>query len=349
MKRILITACDAGSGNFFLPLLESLSGNYLLLAEGVALDLFKKKGVDCASFDSAGNHGIRRKIEPYFNPAPELVLCGTSWGEFTVDKIAILEARKRGIPSISVVEHWSMYRERFCKYINGNPAGEPAYYSDTIWVNDEYARQEAHRSGIPFAKLEIAGQTFLEQKLQQLKLIENNPKSNMAKDKIVFLSERIRDDFEIGSSLDRGYDEYEALELLLKSISLNEGLLIKLHPQEPPDKYQRYLELDPRIEVLSTCDLNELFLGARKIVGMESMALLEAALIRADVISFTPRADGKKFIGNRLGATLHASEVGRLKECLRSDQKAQNLKFGEAFLGSKERVLKLIEAHLNKA
>jgi hypothetical protein len=276
---------------------------------------------------------------------PMAVLTGTSWGA-TVDKALTLAAKEQGVPCAAVIEHWDLYRERFSIVTNGLITDQDKFLPDWIWVNDKIACAEAIEAGLPVDLIEVVGQPHLEHQIEVLRGQGTLERNNT----IVFISERVRDDFALGSTLYRGFDEFEALDMLINSTDFSKSrILIKLHPQEQADKYNHFLRRGGRVDITQNADNAELIMSSGRIVGMFSMLLLEAALVRNDVISFMPGGNSFLFIGNRLGATLPATTRDELRLLLEGDgtRRGQNdafvTTFGERFLGSAERMTKAVE------
>ena len=83
----------------------------------------------------------------------DLIITGT--GPYSFEKLLTKEAKNCNIPIISVIEHWSWYKERF-EY-----KGEMVY-PDYIFVNDTLSSELAQKNGIPYSKLVKVGNPWLE-------------------------------------------------------------------------------------------------------------------------------------------------------------------------------------------
>ena len=84
-----------------------------------------------------------------------IILTGSAIGQRTLDKLAILESKKRGIKCYSVIEHWSWYRKRFATN-NG------LILPDKILLNDEISKMKAVQDGLPEEQLVVLGNPVLE-------------------------------------------------------------------------------------------------------------------------------------------------------------------------------------------
>ena len=340
--HLLFTACDAGSANFFVPILRQLLLPFTVFAQDKAAIIFQKAEIQFELVSpsswltllSQGESLLEKGVYSY-------IISGTSWGA-TVDKAITLAAKKK-IPTIAIVEHWNLYRERFSEIEQGNIKKLDVFLPDEIWVVDKSARDQAQESGLPSELLVPVGHPFLEYKYIQLCAHGVSTPNK----KIVFISENIREHFIEGSDLGRSYDEYSALEWLLDTVDFSKyELLIKLHPQEDANKYEQYLKGKKAVSVRSVknTDTVSLICDSHKIVGMSSMFLLEASLVRSDVLSIMPGSSSQDFIGNSVGATQFVETKTVLAKRLKDPPVGVGQsEFGKRFLGSTKNVLSLIK------
>lgn len=344
--KLIVSSCDTGSANALAPVLAKLPCDYVVFAQKDAARIFDRwkipyQFLDSLSWDDLfgiGNH-ILTQVRA------TAVVTGTSWGP-SIDKALTLAARKHNLPCAALIEHWDLYLERFSVVKDGHIHDLCKFLPDHIWVNDTIALSEACSAGLPADALQIVGQPHLE---GQLNLLRN--RSHEPTDKgIVFISERVSEDFAPESPLYRGFDEFKALHQLLDSIDLSKSnVLVKLHPQEDINKFDNVVRGNENIEVVKEADNISLILNAKKLVGMFSMLLLEAALVRSDVISFLPGGNASIFIGNRVGATTPATTKEELKYLLdksASESTGGNgniTAFGSRFMGSTIRMTETIQ------
>lgn len=338
-RPLLVTACDSGTANYLIPVLPRLHRPWILVAQDPAVERLRAAGLAVTETPRGDWGGLAALGESVVGGGDyAAVLCGTSWGP-TLDKTATLAARRRGLSCTAIVEHWSLYRERFSRVDGGVLQDADAFLPDEIWVNDAEAVREAVAAGLPADRLRALGQPHLEAQGAALATRKERPDGRT----VVFVSERIRADFVPDSPMDPGFDEFEALEGLLSVLPEGKTVTVKQHPQELADKYDIVAARDPRVTVVGVCDLGALVAGAERIVGMVSMLLLEAALIRPDVISFLPGGDPDGFIGNRIGATRCATTLDDLRRLLAAPRAAASTDFGARFAGSAARIAAAIE------
>ena len=161
---------------------------------------------------------------------------------------------------------------------------------------------------------------------------------------ITFISEEYKKDFPPGSPFYQGFDEFKVIDDILSSFDERYHILIKLHPAEDMDKYNKY-QKNPAISFVARTDMDSLIVNSDFLIGMGSMLLLEAAVLRRDVVSYRP--DQKKtFIGNKLGVTRLVQKKEELKKILRGEERVENASLKHVFDGSTERIINFINAEL---
>jgi len=245
------------------------------------------------------------------NLHPKLIISGTSLGT-SLDKALVSFAKEKGIPSVSIIEHWSWYKKRFA-------IGESFQLPDYIIVNDEYAKSEAIKEGIPAEKIFVGGNPHLENiaNMTHDNYFENARHMGNDKSKrlVLFITEAIKDSFPEHSNDYLGYDEFDVLSDLLQVLPQNDFLYIKTHPEEKKSKYDKYMasnvKLAPEMSLKDMSQIPDI------VIGMASMLLIELAMVRNDIISYRPNAR-KQFIGDQIGATIGVSSKEQLIETFTS-------------------------------
>ena len=118
---------------------------------------------------------------------------------------------------------------------------------------------------------------------------------------IFFISEELKNHFNLRNNKDLGYDEFVVIEHIKSSVRSEDHIVIKLHPEERKRKFNRIT--NDNISIISDCPINDILSLADVVIGMNSMLLLELSMHRNDIISYRPNTK-KKFIGEELGVTL---------------------------------------------
>ena len=327
---ILFIAENAGPANYLCEIIKKIDTDYIVLASEVSNKIFEKQGILTQSIFSQGFSSIK------------ICVTGTCLGN-CMDTLWIKKLHDNNIRVISVIEHWSHYFERFI--LDDKPI-----FPDYIFVNDEIAKSDSIKAGIPEFLLHVVGNPVLEN--LSVRALNPSDKNNWLEslgigDKLVitFVSEIFRDDFSKDSQSYQGFDEYEVVEDILSVIGDDFHLLIKLHPAEKDDKYKEYNHLN-NVTIVDNCNLDALFLHSWRIIGMGSMLLLEAALFRDDIISYRPN-EKISFIGNRISATYMIKDKKHLKHAIHDEIKSRPGSYKKKFIGSSDRIISFIKEKAN--
>ena len=137
--RVLVAAHDAGSANAVAPVVPLLIGGGAAvdaLASGPAVAVFQRHGIAHIAYappDSIQGYMALARAA-FAAEQPDAVLTGSSWGA-SLDKAAVAVAREMGVVSVTVLDMWSYYRERFVDA----GSGELRYLPDRLAVMDDLA------------------------------------------------------------------------------------------------------------------------------------------------------------------------------------------------------------------
>ena len=121
--KTLIVSHDAGGAYSLASYVLNNPGEYLFELEGPAIQIFKSQILNIRSYEKDDLRDV------------ELVLTGTS-SESMLEIEFIARARVNGIRTISLLDHWVNYVERFTR--EGS-----VFLPDEIWVTDEIAHKIA--------------------------------------------------------------------------------------------------------------------------------------------------------------------------------------------------------------
>ena len=189
-----------------------------------------------------------------------LVISGSSYGN-SLDQKIIRWSKKNTVISISIVDHWYNFKERFSNKLN---------LPDYIILNDKES----------FKKIKL-----LFPSIKQKLIIAGNPilfllkKKKIQKKKtkkiLLFVSEKIPKKFE--------KQKYLFIKQILLFLPKNYRLHIKLHPRE---KNTEYLKLKSyKLSVFRNYSLRKLILDPEIIFGIRSILLIKCAIFRNDILS----------------------------------------------------------------
>lgn len=265
---------DAGGAEILSSYIrqQGLDCNYCL--EGAARGVFSRKLglVESLSLDDlvAGS---------------DTVLCGTSFLS-DLEWRALGLARAAGKRSVSVLDHWVNYRQRFLRHGDW-------HFPDEIWVGDEIGERLALKE-CPGIKVTLVPNPYFLDIKRELAAIPTVKKAGKGL-RILYVSEPLREDglALYGDERYWGYTEEDALRYFLSTVHVLgpqiEQIVIRPHPQEERDKYRWAVsEFDLPIvsglnktllEQIATCDV---------VVGCATMAMVVGLLACKRVISCIP-------------------------------------------------------------
>lgn len=269
----LAVAChDAGAANHVIAWMKNglLSGDCRPVMEGPARRLWVSNGFDEAV------------LYPSLGDALGGAAClvsGTGWGS-NLEHDARVLARKQGLPSIAVLDHWVNYTSRFERQ------GE-RMFPDELWVTDTYAYALAKRelSGIPVCLMQNAYVGGLVQNISAVSLSPN------LEPQVLYVLEPARSDWgQQGSS-----GEFQALDYFIQNIDLlgigsKPEIVLRPHPSDPSGKYDQWIAAHPefRIRVDNSSDLACAIAHAQYVVGCQTYAMVVALAVGKKVVSSLP-------------------------------------------------------------
>ena len=265
---------------------------------------------------------------------PKLVLTGSALG-YSIDKKLIKFAKKNKILSVSIIEHWTNFIDRF-------KIGNKLYFPDLIFVNDKFSFNQALREGKPKKKLKIMGNVYFE-KLSKKKFFKSSSKKiKKIKTKsskiIMFISENIKGQKKIQNEYSS--NEFETIKKIKKILNKEDTLIIKCHPEEKLKKFNKIKSKN--ILIIKKMSFQDMIFSPNYIIGMKSILLLELGIFRNDIISFRPKKD-KAFIGEKLKITkLIRSLSGLSGNLIKNDNKF----FKNYFNGSSKKIDSFIKDYI---
>jgi CDP-Glycerol:Poly(glycerophosphate) glycerophosphotransferase len=285
-------------------------------SSGLAAAAFEEAHISFSSFDMSIEVMPGRAAQLLDAMKPGAVLAGTSAG-VTFEKMLIETAKRRGIPTIGVLDHWSNYLLRF-----QGPGGSGHYFPSILAVMDDAARADLLAEGYAYDAIVVTGQPAFDALValdeRQRPAIRETFGVRADERLLVFASEPLRRDH--GRSL--GFDETDALRMLLEVVGTLPGaaprVLIKPHPTEPIEALSAVAARSPvQTAVVPDAVPRDLVLAADVVVGMTSVILLESALLGTPVVSLQPNLrTADQFIGTRLGIVRPAYDSAACRSAL---------------------------------
>ncbi len=265
-KTIGIAANDAGGAEQIAWLVRQLDCKILGLLQGPAIKIFKNHDVH---FDTITSISQLEKCD--------LVLTGSGWMS-TLENEVIEGCRSAGIPSITVLDHWSNYQQRF----NRKPIATP----QMLLVTNSYAQLLAEHN-FPGAPIWRIPDFQVEEYKSQLK-------SSQLKNRVLVLMEptpALENEFLFG--------ERERFHLVLEAIKLNferklAGVIVRLHPSQriEDSEFQIIQSRFPHIEFSTSSELLEDLSVSKVALGFSTYALYISAMCGIESRSYFKLASG---------------------------------------------------------
>lgn len=222
-KKILACAQDFGGANSIVPVMKKLVDNgysVVGLNIGKLPIVCRERGININMRDLANvtPDEMNLQIEKI---CPDLVLTGTSVQSpdvrYVPDQELVLAARGKGVLSVSVLDLWQKYVERFSDVCRSEFL---RFLPDKVAVMDEAAKNRMVELGFPEKKLEVTGNPGFESYKKEINDFTISKKSyeyarlRMDNPFAVFVSHPVRERVP-----GLGFDQYSALECFLRGYS----------------------------------------------------------------------------------------------------------------------------------
>jgi hypothetical protein len=293
-KRILFFSCEPGGAEVLIPairLLEDVPGiDVTTTGYGYALERFSKKHVSYAEIAPINLQ------DPYlFNFfAPDMIITSAASlpGFDMSEKHLWIQAKRRGIPTMAMLDQWQNYTERF----SGEGADERlAYMPDWINCLNETGRTAMLNEGFEARRLVMMGHPYLSSLKSDLATLDVtslriSQRIEASEQVALFVSEPIREHY----GLKRGYDQYQVLDYFLTSLAgvhFRQKIIIKLHPKDNRTSFVSISNKFPSLRVQFIYDEIsplECLAISDYIFGMSSLMLVEAYVLGKRVASLQP-------------------------------------------------------------
>jgi hypothetical protein len=324
MNGLLICATDAGGARNLAPVAALAGGDAFVVASDTTEALFAEYGI-APSLEPVGNTAAAAALLERVRP--RALICGTARYE-DAERRLTAAACGRAVPSVAVLDEWFDYRMRF-----QDAGGGLGFMTDLICCPDQAARAGAMDDGLPVDRLAVTGSPALAALADAIETFAARPpampacwRGDAAMLRLLFVSETHRLDYgdaagrpgQLGPWL--GYTEDDvraALARVLDREQMRCSVVEKLHPSTT--QMPSSLATASRWQVVAREPLWPLLWHADIVIGMRSMALLEAALMGHRPLSFQPNLQGRdRCTAARLGLADRAVANDELAAWLRS-------------------------------
>ena len=205
----------------------------------------------------------------------QCVLTGTGWAS-ELEHQARQLAKRLGISSIAVIDHWVNYAERFER-------NKEVLLPDHIWVSDHYAEGLA-KDLFKYTPVLILPNLYLSNLVKKIPPV---PKDCC---NLLYVLEPVRNDWGRGVP-----GEFQALDYFVQNLAQVVGaqpvqITLRPHPSDPLGKYSAWIQANSSLDIRldSQMDLNDSIAQARWVVGVESFALVVANAAGRETFSSLP-------------------------------------------------------------
>ncbi len=272
---IAIVSHDAGGAEVISSYVRQEGLDCLYVLEGPALKVFQKKikSINTLTLDEAISQA-------------ETILCGTSW-QSNLELNAIKLAREKGKHTISFIDHWVNYHDRF--EMNGSTV-----LPDEIWVGDHIAKSLVNKI-FPEMPVTLIENPYFKDIIKDLSNIAIPKKDCSESNTLLYICEPLSEhaNLQYGNKCHWGYVEEDALRYFLNNVTAltrsYDRIIIRPHPSERENKYNWVLdEYNLPIEIGGVDSLLKEILQADIVAGCQSTAMVVGLLAKKRIVSCIP-------------------------------------------------------------
>jgi hypothetical protein len=278
LSRVLVVCEDAGGARALEPVVARLTARreQLRFVLGpVAARTFAERGLPghlpCQDADAAE----RALAEP-----TDLLLAATSCWGMRLEAHAVIGARARGVPSLGLIDFPSNLAERL-SYPGARDLGA---LPDLVAATDAAMQRAVAALGVDERRIVVTGSPAMDELFRACA-----PAHDPASDRLLFLSQPLAALYGADASAPGwlGYSERTVLEALAAAAAeAGMQLTVRPHPREDSTELARIAaRLPTPAEVDGSGSLRAAIGRVAVVAGMSSIALVEAALMGAPVIS----------------------------------------------------------------
>jgi len=304
MRDILIFVEDPGAANMLVgmrPYFDRLGMGVVVTAAGSAREILEVREEQYLPVDAATS--AADVIDDY---RPQVVAVGTAENRQTLGLALAAEARRRGIPTVGLVDSFANSQWRW----RGETHDPLAYMPDWLAVPDDITRTEYMTLGVSAERVIAVGYVQADYVAEHKTKFDARgkgamrdavlPRSAWRRQVLVFAAEqfggigtdryRRADDYTIhgrGGSNERIHIVLEEVLDALVRIQPRPYVVVRLHPKNSRadfEAYQNEIDFISRSE-----DPLELIYSSDVVVGATSTLLLEAHLMERPTLAVVPR------------------------------------------------------------
>ena len=210
-----VFSCDPGGAEILSTWLSNYKRDYIVCLKGPAILIFKKKIKNLKNFNF-----------DYVINSCDKIITSTGWSS-KHEINAIIEAKKKKKYLITILDHWTNYRERFVK-------NKKLYLPNEVWVVDKKAFSLAQK--YLNKNVKIKKKNFYFNKL--IKKINFLKEKNINKNNILYLST---------PNISNKKPDIFFFKVFIKNLHLfrkkNQKIIFRLHKLDNIKKYLDYIKI----------------------------------------------------------------------------------------------------------
>ena len=267
-QKVAICSHDAGGAEVLSSIVKNYKKKYFFSLSGPAVNIFKKK------IKNIKNYPIKTSINK-----SQLLITSTSV-KSNIELQAIKYAKKKNKETISVLDHWSRYKDRFI-------IKKSLILPNKIWTLDPEAMTLSQKL-FPKIKIKLVKNVYLDS-IKKIKNIKHK--------RILFVSDNY-DDFYQKKGVDLLILK-KFINYLKKKSSRNLPIKIYLKPHPSEKKKNKYKNLDfnnIEIKIIYKKKLFKLMKNFGTVAGHQSMALVVGKLFGLKTIGIKTNTEEKEII-----------------------------------------------------
>lgn len=292
MKRIFFASSDPGGANVIAAIARRMPdpSGYRVFTDPGGFRTAYLEG----RYEVVATEGTVADI--FVADPPDVVFTASSLVS-DIELKMLREARRLGIRSAAVVDHWNDFANRFAR------GGDPEF-PDRVFVIDETAVEMAVAQGVPRDRVEEFGHPHfydaqfyapVKSRADFWRELGVDPDRQV----LLFVSDALTEtEGSREAALQRfGFVETDILEMLLGALGAEPAVsvVVKPHPREHRDKFERFPG-GSAVIVVWTAPLWELLAHSDFVAGMFSSALLEAVAIGKRPLRIEVGAGDRNFL-----------------------------------------------------
>lgn len=330
-SRIVVICGDPGGANAIVPVIKRLRSekeDVQVFAYLQAIGIMEKNNILFSSIDEKITLPDIQEILQKNHPA--ILVTGTSFNTIDLEIKFIKVAQKLAIPTLAVLDFWSNYSLRFY-----DMQEERRYIPDKIAIMDEIAYSEMIAEGFRPDLLIVTGQPAFDA-LAGFKLnFDTEKRQKIRRDltihahelMVVFVSQPLSKIYGDDESNPRflGYTEKTVLKNLIAALEIQSHdckkditLIIRPHPSEKTDAYEKIASKSIRTIVTKVGNPRDIVMASDLVVGMNTELLVEACYLGCMVVSIQPGLRFKDVLPtNRSGFSIPVYSEEKIVDTIR--------------------------------